>query len=81
MIMTPHLSPDVQQAVKQNHGYTEADGDGSKFIVMTMEFYRVMLGIGDAELSQSLQAIAESRKDIEAGRVRPFRDVMNELGT
>jgi len=79
--MNPYLSSDVQQAVKQNHGYTEADGDDSKFIVMTMEFYRDMLGIDDAELARSLQAIAESRQDIAAGRVRPFRDVLNELGT
>jgi len=79
-VMIPHLSPDVQQAVKQNHGYTEADGEGSKFVVMTMDFYRDMFGIDDAELTQSLQAIAESRKDIKAGRLRPFRDVLNELG-
>jgi len=78
--MTPHLSIDVQEAVKQNHGYTEANGEGSKFVVMTMDFYRDMFGINDDELAQSLQAIAESRNDIKAGRVRPFRDIMNELG-
>ena len=40
--MTPRLSNDLQQAVQQNHGFTEAEADGAKFVVMSMDFYRDM---------------------------------------
>ena len=78
--MTPNLSPDVCNAVAENHGYTEAEANGSKFVVMSIEFYREMFGIDDTELSESLQALAESRQDIAAGRTRPLGEVLDELG-
>jgi len=78
--MTPKLSNDLQQAVKQNHGFTEAEADGAKFVVMSMEFYRDMMGIGtDEQLAASLAAVDRGIEDVKAGRTRPFRDVIAEL--
>ena len=80
--MTPKLSNDIQQAVEQNHGLAEAEGNGAKFVVMSMEVYRDMLGIGsEEELAASLAAIDRGMADVKAGRTRPFRDVMAELGS
>ena len=70
--MTPKLSNDLQQAVQQNHGFTEAEADGAKFVVMSMDFYRDMMGVGsDAELQDSLRAIDEGIADVAAGRTKP----------
>ncbi len=78
--MTPKLSNDLQQAVQQNHGFTEAEADGAKFVVMSMEFYRDMMGIGtDEQLAASLAAVDRGIEDVKAGRTRPFRDVIAEL--
>ena len=78
--MTPKLSNDLQQAVQQNHGFTEAEADGAKFVVMSMEFYRDMMGIGtDEQLAASLFAVDRGIEDVKAGRTRPFRDVIAEL--
>ena len=78
--MTLKISTDVQQAVEQNHGVAEAEAEGAKFVVMSMTFYRDMLGIGtDDELAASLAAIDRGMDDVKAGRTRPFRDVMAEL--
>ena len=78
--MTPKLSNDLQQAVQQNHGFTEAEADGAKFVVMSMEFYRDLMGIGtDEQLAASLAAVDRGIEDVKAGRTRPFRDVIAEL--
>lgn len=80
--MTPKLSSDILQAVEQSHGMTEAEGNGAKFVVMSMDVYRDMLGIGsEEELAASLAAIDRGMADVKAGRTRPFRDVMAELGS
>ncbi|WP_197996235.1 hypothetical protein [Gimesia panareensis] len=47
---------------------------------MSIEIYRDMLGVGtDEELAASLQALEEGVADVDAGRTRPFRDVLDEL--
>jgi hypothetical protein len=69
--MTPKLSNDLQQAVQQNHGFTEAEADGAKFMVMSMDFYRDMMGVGsEDELQESLRAIDEGIADVETGRTK-----------
>ena len=80
--MTPKLSNDLQQAVEQNHGFTEAEADGAQFVVMSMDFYRELLGIGsEEELAASLAAIDRGMEDVKSGRTRPFRDVLSKLGS
>lgn len=80
--MTPKLSNEIQQALEQNHGVAETEGNGAQFVVMSMVVYRDMLGIGsEEELAASLAAIDRGMADVKAGRTRPFRDVMAELGS
>lgn len=80
IFMTLKLSNDLQQAVEQNHGFTEAEGDGARFVVMSMDFYRDMMGIGsDEELQDSLRAIDEGIADIAAGRTKPAAQFFAEF--
>jgi hypothetical protein len=79
--MTPKLTNDIEQAVEQNHGFVQLQGQRSAYVVMSLDAYREMMGVGsDAELAESLQAVHQGLADIEAGRTRPFRDVIAELG-
>lgn len=69
--MTPKLPNDLQQAVQKNHGFTEAEAGDAKFVVMSQEFYRDMMGVGsDVELQDSLRAIDQGIADMEAGRTK-----------
>ena len=78
--MTPKLSSDLQQAVQQNHGFTEAEADGAKFVVMSLDFYRDMMGVGsDEELQDSLRAIDQGIADVEAGRTKPAAQFFAEF--
>jgi predicted transcriptional regulator len=79
--MAPRLNDELDQALGQHHGFLEAEGSTGKVYVISTQVYREMMGVGtDEELAESLQAIAEGLADIEAGRTRPFREVLNELG-
>ena len=79
--MTPKLSNDIEQAVERNHGFMQVDGLRTSYVVMSIDAYREMMGVGsDEALSASLKAIDEGLADVEAGRTRPFRDVLAELG-
>jgi len=49
-------------------------------IVMTMQVYREIMGVGsDEELQASVRAIEEGFADIEAGRIQPMEDVFHKL--
>jgi len=79
--MTPRLNDELDQALQQHHGFLQAEGCSGKVYVLSTEVYREMMGVGtDEELAKSLKAIKEGLADIDAGRTRPFRDVLDELG-
>jgi predicted transcriptional regulator len=79
--MTHKLNSDIERAVEQNHGFMQVEGQRTSYVVMSIDAYREMMGVGsDEELAASLKAIDEGLADIEAGRTRPFRDVLAELG-
>lgn len=79
--MKPRLPEELEQAVAQHHGTLQAEGNDGKYVVMSMQVFREMMGVGsDAEMAESLRAIDEGLADIEAGRTRPFREFLDELG-
>ena len=80
--MTPKLSDEIRQALEQGQGFLKIEGDAGTCIVMTMQVYRDMMGVGtDEDLAASLKAIEQGHADVEAGRTRPFREVLAELGS
>lgn len=79
-MIIPRLTEEQRRALDQSHGLLEVEEDGRKHVLMSMEVYRDIMGVGtDAELSASLEAIQEGLADIDAGRTRPFRDALAEL--
>jgi hypothetical protein len=70
--MTPELSNDIEQAVQQHHGCLQVKGQHTAYIVMSIETFRDMMGVGtDVELAASLDAVEQGLADVEAGRTRP----------
>lgn len=79
-MLKPRLTEEQRQALDQHHGLVEIDEAGRKYVLMSQEVYRDIMGVGtDEDLAASLNAIKEGLADIEAGRTRPFRDVLSEL--
>jgi hypothetical protein len=78
--MTPELSNDIEQAVQRHHGCLQVKGQDSSYIVMSVETFREMMGVGtDEELTASLRAIEQGLADIKAGRSRSLDDFFNEF--
>ncbi|QDT45723.1 hypothetical protein Pan241w_58510 [Gimesia alba] len=79
-MIKPRLTEEQRQALDQHHGLVEVDEEGRKYVLMSQEVYREIMGIGtEEELAASLSALQEGLADIDAGRTRPFRDVLAEL--
>ena len=56
------------------------DGRKTHMVVMSLDVYRDMAGIGsDEQLAASLAAVEEGIQDMEAGRTRPLRDALDDL--
>lgn len=83
--MTPKLSDDQRHALQSTTGkLVEVQDDQTRqtYVLMSIELFREMMGVGsDEDLAASLQAVEEGLADVEAGRTRPFRDVLAELPT
>lgn len=78
--MSPRLPTELETAVQGNLGIIRVEGDRTAYVVMTLQAYRELSGAGTNEdLADSLCAIQEGLADIDAGRSRPFRDVLAEL--
>jgi predicted transcriptional regulator len=73
---TPLLTPELEDALSQGGGFVH----GQSFILMSVETYRDMMGVGtDEEMRASLDAIHRGLDDIEAGRTHDMDDVFREL--
>ena len=78
-IMT-RLTTEQRQAVDQHHGFLEVEGGGAIYVLMSMQVFREMMGVGsEAEYQASIEAIREGLADIEAGRTRPIDDFFRDL--
>lgn len=78
--MKSRLTAEQQNAVDQHQGCVQVEGAGGKYIIMSMNLYREMMGVGtDDELAASLQAINEGMADIQAGRTIPLDEAKRRL--
>jgi hypothetical protein len=78
--MTTRLTDEQQHAVNEHNGFLEVEGSGTAYVVMSMQVYRAMMGVGsDAEFRASLDAIHEGLSDVEAARTRSLDDFFKDL--
>ena len=72
----PDLTTEQQQALQQSHGFVQ----GASYVLMTVDLYREMMGVGsEDEMQKSVAAIEEGLQDVEAGRTRSMDAVFQEL--
>jgi hypothetical protein len=78
--MTMRLTEKQRQAVDEHHGFLEVEAGGTTYVVMSMQLFREMMGVGsDAEYHASLKAVAEGLADVEAGRSRPMDEFFRQF--
>jgi hypothetical protein len=78
--MATRLTDEQRNAVDEHHGFLEVEGGGTAYVVMSMQVYREMMGVGsDAEYRASLDAIREGLEDVEGGRTRSIEDFFQDL--
>jgi hypothetical protein len=78
--MSMRLTDEQQHAVDQHQGFLEVEGASAAYVVMSMQVFREMMGVGsEAEYQGSLAAIREGLADVEAGRTRPMADFFRDL--
>ena len=72
MAMTPKLSEELQEALRQSLGFVEGD----TFILMTKEIY---LSAMSECTQEDVEATNKGLADIEAGRTRPVEDFFRDF--
>jgi len=78
--MTPRINEEIDRALSEQHGFVQAEGTDGNVIVMSMQVYREMMGVGsDEEMADSLKTVDSAMADIDAGRTVPMDQVFQEL--
>lgn len=77
-----HLLPETEAAVEAIHGGPLAvAGQNSQYVIMRMDVYRELMGVGsDEEFAASQAAIREGLDDVRAGRTVEARSFIEQLG-
>ena len=78
--MTTRLTDEQRNAVDEHHGFLEVEGGGTSYLVMSMQVYREMMGVGsEGQYAASVDAIREGLEDVEKGRTRSIEDFFQDL--
>jgi hypothetical protein len=79
-VMIPELSNDIERAVEQNHGCLQVRGQRSEYVVMSIQAFRELMGVGsDAQLADSMDAVDQGLADVDAGRTQPVEAFFQEF--
>lgn len=78
---TVPLAPETEAVVLAHHGGpVTVPGNQQSYVVMTMQAYRELLGIGtDEEFQASVEACRRGLADVEAGRTQDMDEFFDEL--
>ncbi len=76
------ITDEMKQALQaEQGGPVEVFGAESPYVLMSLEVYRQMLGVGsDADFADSVAALKRGMEDVRAGRTRPLADSLDQLG-
>lgn len=74
------INENITDALKAHHGLIETRSEEGKVVVMTMDVYRELLGIGnEEELQESIHAIQTAMKEVEEGKTNSVDEVFASL--
>ncbi|HEV3303619.1 MAG TPA: hypothetical protein VG055_28465 [Planctomycetaceae bacterium] len=78
--MTPKISDELSRALNEHHGFLKTEGAAGTVVVMSMQLFREMMGVGsDEQFAESVKAIEEGLADVAAGRTVPMDQAFREL--
>ena len=75
-----NLSPQVEASLQTNGGPLEVTGQQGRYIVMRLDVYNALLGLGDDD--DEAEALASARRglaDVDAGRTQSIDQVFARL--
>ncbi|QDT43491.1 hypothetical protein Pan241w_35920 [Gimesia alba] len=75
--MKPEVLKQLEEALKKSDGIVQE----SSVIIMSIDIYRNMMGVGsDEELAASVAAIQSSMNEVRQGKTRPLTEALDDLG-
>jgi hypothetical protein len=79
--MTPRLTEEQRQAVDAHEGCVEVEDSQGKCVLMSIEVFRDVMGVGtDREFQESVAALRRSYDQVQEGRTRPAKDALDDVG-
>jgi hypothetical protein len=79
--MTPKLTEEQRQAVDAHEGCVEVEDSQGKCVLMSIEVFRDVMGVGtDREFQDSVAALRRSYDQVQKGRTRLVKDALDDLG-
>jgi PHD/YefM family antitoxin component YafN of YafNO toxin-antitoxin module len=79
--MNPSLTNEQLTALeRENGGPIRLEAGGAAYVLMSLDAYRSMMGIGtDEEFEESVAVLRAAMDDVRAGKTRPYREALEEI--
>lgn len=74
-----NISPQLEASLQSNGGPLTVTGQQGEYILMRLDVYNAMLGIGDDEEAETLASVRRGLADVDAGRTHPVDEVFARL--
>ena len=74
-----NLSPQVEASLQTNGGPLEVTGQQGQYIVMRLDVYNALLGLGDDDEAETLASARRGLADVDAGRTQSIDQVFARL--
>jgi hypothetical protein len=79
--MTPKLTEEQRRAVDTHEGCVEVEDAQGKCVLMSIEVFRDVMGVGtDREFQESVAALRRGYDQLQKGQTRPVKDALDDLG-
>ena len=79
--MTPRLTEEQREAVDKNDGLVEVEDASGKCVLMSVEVFRDVMGVGaDRDFQESVAALRSSYEQFQNGQTRPLTEALDDLG-
>jgi hypothetical protein len=73
------ITPETENFLQQQGGPLQIAGSQGKYVVMRLDVYDAMLGIGEDEEAETLASVRRGLADVDAGRTHEAQEVLAQL--
>ena len=80
--MNPQLTSEQRKAINDRGGCVEVEDAGGKCVLMSIEVFREVMGVGNAkDFEESVARLRHSYEQCRQGQTRPLTDALIDLGS